>query len=144
MTVFDRRPAGFHADRRSPWAALGCGLRARCPACARGRLYESFLKIAEICGDCGEQLFHHRADDAPPWLTMLIVGHVIVALALATEIALSPPLWAHMLVWLPLTVALSLLLLPLVKGAVVGLQWAFRMHGFDQAGDCDESGTDQL
>ena len=143
MTVFEQRPSAPPRDRRSPWLAIGRGLRTRCPACACGRLYKSYLKTEETCGSCGEELFHHRADDAPPYFTMLIVGHVLVALILWTEIALSPPLWLHMLVWLPLTIVLSLLLLPMVKGAVLGLQWALRMHGFGDAGRPDTSGASQ-
>ncbi len=137
MTVQGQAPAGLPQDHRSPWLAIGRGLRTRCPACGHGRLYESYLKIRSACGNCGEALYHHRADDAPPYFTMLIVGYVVVALVLATEIALSPPLWLHMLVWLPLTLVLSLLLLPMIKGAVLGLQWALRMHGFDETGQPD-------
>ena len=139
MTVSDQLSPGSRRERRSPWLAIGRGLRARCPACARGRLYKSYLKIDDICGNCGEEFFHHRADDAPPYITMLIVGHVLVALVLWTEIALSPPVWVHMLVWLPLTLVLSLLLLPSIKGAVLGLQWALRMHGFGKAERLDTS-----
>ncbi|MDH3195199.1 MAG: DUF983 domain-containing protein [Hyphomicrobiales bacterium] len=138
MTDSGQPPPASRQDRRSPWLAIGRGLRTRCPACALGRLYKSYLKTDEICRNCGEELFHHRADDAPPWFTMLIVGHVLVALVLWTEIALSPPLWLHMLIWLPLTLVLSLLLLPMIKGAVLGLQWACRMHGFGKAGHGDE------
>jgi len=134
MTVPGQPHCLSRQDRRSPWLAIGRGLRARCPACGHGGLYEGYLRIGNACGHCGEALHHHRADDAPPYFTMLIVGHVVVALVLAAEIALSPPLWVHMLVWLPLTIVASLLLLPIVKGAVLGLQWALRMHGFDQTG----------
>jgi uncharacterized protein (DUF983 family) len=42
-------------------------------------------------------------------------------------------LWLHFAIWLPLTVLLSLALLPVVKGAIVGLQWALKMHGFEDA-----------
>jgi len=140
MTLRDHLPSASRQDRRSPWLAIGRGLRTRCPACAHGRLYKSYLKTDEICRNCGEELFHHRADDAPPYFTMLIVGHVVVALVLSAEIALSPPLWVHMLIWLPLTVILSALLLPSIKGAVLALQWATRMHGFDETGRTDQSG----
>ena len=80
---------------------------------------------------CGEALHHHRADDAPPYFTIVIVGHVIVGLLLAVEMAYRPPLWLHAALWLPLTVLLALLLLPVIKGTLVGLQWALLMHGFD-------------
>ncbi|MEN6544308.1 DUF983 domain-containing protein, partial [Parvibaculum sp.] len=82
------------------------------------------------CPHCGEALHHHRADDAPPYFTMLIVGHIIVPIILAVEVEYGPPVWIQMTIWPLLTAALSLLLLPRIKGAVVGLQWAQRMHGF--------------
>jgi len=141
MTFFEQPPSSLRQDRRSPWLAIGRGIRARCPACAHGRLYKRYLKTAKICHNCGEELFHHRADDAPPYFTMLIVGHVVVALVLATEIALSPPIWVDMLVWLPLTVILSALLLPSIKGAVLALQWALHMHGFGGVDRPDNSGA---
>jgi uncharacterized protein (DUF983 family) len=107
------------------------GARLKCPACGRGAIIWRYLKVADRCPRCGEELHHHRADDAPPYFTIVIVGHVVVSLVLAVEIAYHPPLWVHAALWLPLTVALALLLLPPVKGALVGLQWALRMHGFD-------------
>jgi uncharacterized protein (DUF983 family) len=75
-------------------------------------------------------MFHQRADDAPPYVTIMIVGHIIVPGLVMMERNLAPPTWVQMSVWLPLTLALSLSLLPLVKGAIVGLQWSLRMHGF--------------
>jgi uncharacterized protein (DUF983 family) len=63
---------------------------------------------------------------------MMIVGHVLVPAALVLEKGFHPPLWVHMAAWLPLSIALALGLLPIVKGAVVGLQWAKRMHGFGE------------
>jgi uncharacterized protein (DUF983 family) len=77
---------------------------------------------------------HHRADDAPPYFTILIAGHIVIPPLMMTERAFTPPLWLHLLVWVPLTVFLSLTLLPRVKGAIVGLQWAQRMHGFERDG----------
>jgi uncharacterized protein (DUF983 family) len=80
---------------------------------------------------CGEDLHHQRADDAPPYITMLIVGHIVVAGVLAAEEAWpQSPMWLGAIVWIWLTFILSLLLLPRVKGALVGYQWALRMHGF--------------
>ncbi|HEY8263953.1 MAG TPA: DUF983 domain-containing protein [Methyloceanibacter sp.] len=107
------------------------GLSLRCPACGKGRLYRRYLKVADQCPSCGEALHHHRADDAPPYFTIAIVGHVVVGLLLAVEIVYRPPLWLHAAIWLPLTVILALILLPPIKGALVGLQWALLMHGFD-------------
>ena len=94
-------------------------------------MYRRYLKVSDECPSCGEELHHHRADDAPPYFTIVIVGHVVVSLLLAVEIAYRPPLWLHAAIWLPLTVLLALMLLPPIKGALVGLQWALLMHGFD-------------
>ncbi len=117
--------------------AMSRGFLGRCPECGRGHIFRAFLKVADRCPDCGTELHHHRADDAPPYFVILIVGHVIVPLVLALEVAMHPPLWVHMALWIPLTLALAMLLLPRIKGASVGLQWAFRMHGFSDGGIAD-------
>lgn len=100
-------------------------------------MFRSYLGVHEACPNCGEELHHHRADDAPPYFTVFIIGHVIISLVLAVEMAWQPSLWVHLAIWLPLTVAASVLLLPRIKGALVGLQWANYMHGFDPDGETD-------
>ncbi len=117
-------------ERRDVMQAMGRGARCRCPACGKGQLYSKYLKVVHTCDVCGTDLHHQRADDAPPYFTMLIVGHVVVGGILAAEVAYHPPTWVHLAIWLPLLVIMSLVLLPIVKGALVGLQWALRMHGF--------------
>jgi uncharacterized protein (DUF983 family) len=113
--------------------AIKNGLRQRCPACGKGRLYGAYLKVVDVCADCGAELHHQRADDAPPYVTMLITGHVVVAALLFVEQHYAPPEWLHLVIWLPVTALLSLWLLPRVKGALIGIQWAAKMHGFDPA-----------
>jgi len=110
--------------------AMGRGFLGRCPHCGKGRLFRAFLKVADRCEVCGEEFSHHRADDAPAYFVILIVGHIVVALALEVEIVFGPPLWVHTALWIPLTLMLALGLLQPVKGAIVGLQWAQYMHGF--------------
>lgn len=112
--------------------ALWRGARQRCPNCGAGRLFTGYLKVASACGHCGEELHHHRADDAPPYFTILVVGHVIVPLVLLVETLYRPELWVHAALWLPLTLVLALAALPPIKGALIGLQWALYMHGFDR------------
>lgn len=130
-------PAGIYRNDGESGGArpiLGSILRGaslKCPACGAGAMFHRYLKVSDACPHCGEELHHHRADDAPPYFTIVIVGHVVVSLVLMVEMAYRPPLWVHMALWLPLTLILSLLLLPSIKGALVGLQWALRMHGFD-------------
>jgi uncharacterized protein (DUF983 family) len=120
-------------EPRPVWPALLKGARGRCPACGKGALFHRYLKVSDRCPVCSEELHHQRADDAPPYIVILVVGHVIVGAALSLEMALSPPSWVHMVLWLPLAVASSLLLLPIAKGVLIALQWAMRMHGFGRA-----------
>ena len=115
---------------RSVPAAMARGALHRCPACGKGHLYRAYLKVADDCPACGEQLFHHRADDAPPYVTILIMGHLILASVVGIDLAYQWPLWLHAVVWLPVTVVGCLAFLPIAKGALIGLQWALRMHGF--------------
>lgn len=119
------------APRRAMGAALWRGLIGRCPNCGEGRMFRAYLKVVDNCPVCHEDLSHQRADDAPPYVTMLIVGHIVVASVLAAdEVWPNSPLWLSFIVWIWITFVLSLLLLPRVKGALVGYQWALRMHGF--------------
>ncbi len=127
-------PVYRNADRGSDRPVLEAmlrGARLKCPACGTGALYRRYLKVLNACPNCGEELHHHRADDAPPYFTIVIVGHIVVSLVLLVEMTYRPPLWVHAALWTPLTLVLALGLLPSIKGALVGLQWALRMHGFD-------------
>ena len=93
------------------------GGRMRCPNCGQGRLFGRFLKVADHCPACGEVFSHHRADDFPAYLVIVIVGHLLVPLALGIEVAYGPPLWLHAVIWLPLTAISAVALLQPVKGA---------------------------
>src|SRR3954452_2983654 len=120
-----------HSPSRDVWSALLRGWRGRCPNCGQGHLFRAFLKVADVCLAWHEHVHHHRADDAPAYFVILIVGHLVVPLALAVEAAYALPYWLHAVLWIPLTLGLSLALLQPIKGAIVSLQWAFRMHGFN-------------
>ena len=121
-------------EQRSVGKAVLNGLKLRCPHCGKGHLFRSYLKVVDKCEVCGEELSHHRADDFPPYLSIIIVGHVIVGLMLHLELAyqdVAP--WVYMVTMVPAAIILPLVLLPSIKGAVVGLQWANKMYGFDPA-----------
>lgn len=115
---------------RSLPLAMARGARNRCPRCGEGLLLERFLTSRAACSRCGLDFSGHRADDAPAYVTMLIVGHVVVGAMLAVEQGFRPAMWVHGAVWLPATLILSLSLLRPVKGALIGVQWAYAMHGF--------------
>lgn len=118
-------------EHRAVGAALWAGARGRCPNCHEGKIFSSFLKVAHSCDVCGEELHHHRADDAPPYLTIFVVGHIVVPLMLIVEQTYTPAMWVHWMTWPLMALVLALLLLPTIKGGFVNLQWAMRMHGFE-------------
>ena len=115
--------------RPSLVSVIGRGFRRRCPSCGRGALFRAYLKPADACAACGEALGHIRADDAPPYFTIVVVGHIVVSLILAVELSIRPPMWLHMTIWPALTLALTLLLLPPIKGALVGVMWRLQLKG---------------
>lgn len=123
------------APRRDLWRSIGRGLLMRCPHCGEGKLFAGFLTSVDACAVCHEPIHHHRADDLPPYLTVFIVGHLVVALFMGVEEVTTLPLWAHLAIWIPVTLALSLVLLRPLKGGTIGLQWALRMHGFGGSPD---------
>jgi uncharacterized protein (DUF983 family) len=131
MTQVTYPAANSSSAKRELGTAVRRGFVGRCPNCGEGRLFRAYLKVVDTCPVCGEDLHYQRADDAPPYITMLVVGHIVVAGVVAAEEAWPhSSLWLGAIVWIWLTFVLSLLLLPRVKGALVGYQWALRMHGF--------------
>jgi uncharacterized protein (DUF983 family) len=111
---------------RDTWTALKRGLRLRCPSCGRGRLMRGYLKQAESCSECGEATGEVRADDAPAWATILLVGHLIspAFFLFATQDAGAS--WLAFIVIATLVVGMTLFLLPRMKGLFVGMIWASR------------------
>lgn len=118
-------------DDRPTWPAVSKGFRCKCPNCGKGKLLYGYLKVYDTCSDCGQELFHHRADDGPAYLTILIVGHLLAPALHVSYVSFRPSPLTLALAFSVACVALSLYLLPRLKGAVVGFQWARRMHGFD-------------
>jgi uncharacterized protein (DUF983 family) len=125
-------PETAPAAKRDVWRALKRGWRGRCPRCGEGKLFRAFLKVDDHCSVCGQDFTPHRADDLPAYLVIIIVGHIVVPTALFIETNYSPSVALQLAIYLPFTFVASLLLLQPVKGAVVGVQWALRMHGFDE------------
>lgn len=123
--------ADAERPRRPVIPAMLRGARNACMNCGRGKLFDGFLTTRHSCTECGQEFHHHRADDAPPYFTITIVGHIIIPALLIVEVMWRPAIWLHMSIWLPLTLLLCLALMRPIKGALVGLQWALYMHGFD-------------
>ena len=110
--------------------ALIRGWRRRCPRCGKGPMLKSYLTVRDSCPVCNETLSHHRADDGPAYLTILIVGHLMAPAIIWAFTTFRPDPMVLASVFTVGCVGLSLYLLPRLKGAIVGLQWAKRMHGF--------------
>jgi uncharacterized protein (DUF983 family) len=125
MALMQSPPSAAQALRR--------GLRGRCPACGEGHMFRAFLKVADTCPHCGEELHHHRADDFPAYLVIVIVGHILVPIVLLVETEIAPAMWISMTLWPLAALVMALGLLQPVKGVVVAIQWYGGMHGFEAA-----------
>ena len=100
--------------------AMWRGFKLKCPACGEGALLHHYLKVVDTCPCCGEDLSHQQADDAPPYFTILLVGHIIVPAMLTAEVIWHPPMWVDFAIWLPAIAILSMLLLPRINSATSG------------------------
>jgi uncharacterized protein (DUF983 family) len=127
----DRKAAGLPDESpASFWSVVSRGARNRCPVCGQGRVFSGYLRVVDACEVCRAPLGTLRADDAPPYFTIFLAGHLLLPVVLWVEKAWMPPMWLHMVVWLPLfAIACTLLLRP-IKGATVG--WLARL-GFEEA-----------
>ena len=129
-TAQEPRPLGRSIKR---------GLLNTCPACGSGRLFRAFLKPVDICSACGEELFHERSDDLPPYLVILVTGHVLLTVYMLTDSFIPDATWIHLAIWVPLVIITSLVTIQPIKGGVIGLQWAMRMHGFGGTDNADKT-----
>jgi uncharacterized protein (DUF983 family) len=121
--------------RRDLTLSLLRGFTGRCPKCGKGAMFRAYLRVNPRCPVCHEDLSPQRADDAPAYLTLLVVCHIIGAdILLSDDILPRASLVAIVIFWLAATALMSLLILPRMKGAVVGYQWALRMGGFGSPG----------
>ena len=110
-----------------PWplpsmtTAIMRGLAKHCPACGQTKLFRAYLKVVPSCTACGAPLGLYPSDDAPPYITMLVLLHIIIPIILILETSTDIPLWAYGVIFLPLAAVLTLLLLPVVKGGLIGV-----------------------
>ena len=117
---------------RPIWPAIWRGYRMKCPNCGSGPVLRGYLKLRDHCTVCHEDLSPARADDGPAYLTILIVGHVMAPFLHIAFVRWRPEPLVLFTVFAIGTVALSLYLLPRLKGAIVAFQWARLMHGFEK------------
>lgn len=134
MTNSAESPVGkiYGGGTVSAMEAIKKGLRRKCPCCGQGRAFAGYLKVTDECSVCQTPLGEIRADDFPPYLTIFIVGHIVVPALVYAEATFSPPTWVQVAVWPAVALVLSLALLPVLKGGVVGLMWALGLKGDEQ------------
>jgi uncharacterized protein (DUF983 family) len=107
----------------SPFIA---GLGGRCPRCGKGPLFKGFIALASRCDSCGLDYGFADSGDGPAVFIALIGGFIVLGAALWTEIVYEPPLWLHMVLFLPLTIVVCLGLLRPFKGLLIALQYRNR------------------
>ena len=120
----------IQSEQRDLKHSLLRGWRRKCPNCGAGPLLRGYLKVNDVCTVCREELFHHRADDGPAYLTILIVGHLMAPSLHIVFVTWRPEPLTLFTIFAVGCVGLSLYLLPRLKGAMIGFQWAKGMGGF--------------
>jgi uncharacterized protein (DUF983 family) len=124
-----------------PQDPLRTGLAGRCPRCGQGKLFDGYLTVRPTCRNCGQSFEFADSGDGPAVFIMMLVGFVVVALVLVTELAYRPPIWVHLVLWLPLTVILALLILRPLKGVMIAQQFKHSARE-GQIDDAGEEGKD--
>ena len=122
----------YSRDTYTTMQSIIRGFKRMCPHCGKGHIFKGYLKLSDNCSSCAAPTGKIRADDLPPYLTIFLVGHIVIPLLLFVEVAYRPELWVQMAIWPSLTVFLTLLFLPFIKGAAVGLMWHLKMNGDEQ------------
>ncbi len=112
--------------------SAGRGLKRCCPHCGAPGIFKGYLKTHDNCKSCDAPIGEIRADDLPPYLTIFLVGHIVVPILVLVEAMYHPPLWLQMAVWPSITVLLTLAFLPFIKGAALGLMWYLKIKGDEQ------------
>lgn len=100
--------------------AVKRGLQRHCPHCDAPTLFAGYLRVAPHCPNCGAENGRHRVDDIASYFTVLLIGHILIAPALAIPFFWYIPLWASMSLFLTTMTVATLAALPFVKGGVVG------------------------
>jgi uncharacterized protein (DUF983 family) len=106
-----------------PVSPVSAGFRARCPRCGTGRLFNGYIATAKSCGNCQLDYAFIDSGDGPVPFVILLIGFIVVGLALWADVSISPPLWLHFIIWIPLAIILSLFALRWVKGILIALQY---------------------
>lgn len=111
------------------WRCVRRGFSKRCPNCGKGAVVAGFLLPNAACEHCGEGYAHIRTDDFAPWISIMVLAHLLMPAMIAVERLWHPPLWLHAVIWLPLSLEFVVLFLPRAKGMALGLMWGLNIRG---------------
>ncbi|HUZ11265.1 MAG TPA: DUF983 domain-containing protein [Caulobacteraceae bacterium] len=120
-------------SRRPYLRSLTRGFNGRCPHCGGGRLFYRYLKVSPRCLACGHDLDRYPSDDGPPYFTILLVGHLVIVplLVIFAPLIWKAPAWVIVPAAVAPVLAVTLLALPRVKGAVLGVLYALDINRGD-------------
>lgn len=116
---------GYGGTSVSPFRS---GVTGRCPRCGEGALYDGFLDVGDRCTACGLDYSGQNSGDGSAFFIIMIVGFIVVGLALVLEVMFAPPVWLHMVLWLPLSLGLTLAMMRPAKGILIALQYRHEVH----------------
>jgi len=105
---------------------IRAGIAGRCPACGKGKLFQGYLKVAGRCSACDLYLSEYEDADGPAVFVILLLGFLVVGLALFVEVRYQPPFWLHALLWIPFILLSVYLMLPRLKGWLIGASYKYR------------------
>jgi uncharacterized protein (DUF983 family) len=104
-------------------APFESALRGLCPRCGAPGLFAGPTRFAPSCRSCGLDYSGFNVGDGPAAFLIMIVGGLVVALAIIVELKLHPPLWVHLLLWIPFTLAAVVGSLRVAKGLLLALEY---------------------
>lgn len=110
-------------------------LKGRCPACGKGKLYHSLLRINNRCSHCGLNLAEREQGDGPAFLAILLIGALTAISATVMDMKLEPPLWVHAVIWIPFVFIGSILSLRWIKAWMIAVQYQYRKDDFTPGSD---------
>ncbi|MFN3131367.1 DUF983 domain-containing protein [Roseibium sp.] len=125
-----------------PVNPVTAGLSGACPRCGQGKLFDGFLSVKGSCSTCGLDYSFADSGDGPAVFVIMIVGFIVVGLVLFVELSFQPPVWIHLILWLPLTVVLAGGILRPLKGLMIAVQYRHKAEEGRLDNDGDQ--TDQL
>jgi uncharacterized protein (DUF983 family) len=109
--------------------AMRRGFLGRCPNCGRTPLFQGYLKQVECCPACGADFSSIRADDAAPWLTLIVVGHLFLPLIFFVNLEAVLPFWVGVTSWAAFFCGVALVFLPRAQGLFIGILWVTQASG---------------